>query len=126
MENIIVFIVLFILVYLAYEIFVLHNKKALNKMKEGRELSFLKRNYKLDYDKLDIKKVARFIALANSFILSFTTTLVCIINEWVKNFYLWLLICLVMSIVILIPLILILYNLIGKRLKKKQNDKGVI
>lgn len=120
MENIIIFGILFILVYLAYEIFIIHNKKALSKIKEGKELFFLKRNYKLDYEKLNMKKVVRVIALTNAFILSFTTTLVCLINDWVKNFYLWLIICLVMAIFILIPLILIIYNLIGKYLKKQQ------
>lgn len=122
MENIIIFVVLFILVYLMYELFVLHNKKALEKMKIGRELYFLKRNYKLDYDKLNMKYVARLIALTNAFILSFTTTVVSIINNWVNNFYLWLIICLIMAIVILIPLILIIYGLIGKHLKKKQGN----
>lgn len=119
MENIIMFIVLFIIVYLIYTLFVIHNKKALEKMKTGRELTYLKRLYHLDYDKLNMEYIARLLALMNAFILSLTTTIVTIINSWVNNFYLWLIICLLMSIVILIPLILIIYNIIGKHLKKK-------
>ena len=118
MIHIIIFIGLFIFAYCFYLIFVISNKKAIEKMKTGRELSFLKKMYNLDYDKLDIKKLVKTIALTNSFILALTTPLVTFLNEWIKNTYIWLLVCLVMALLLLIPLILITYHLIGTHYKK--------
>ena len=92
-------------------------------MKDGRELSFLKKNYNLNYDKLNLKSVVKAIALSNSFILAFTTTLVTFLNEWIKNVYIWLLVCMLMAVLLLIPLILMTYHLVGTHFKKQL--KGV-
>lgn len=123
MDNLIIFLALFIIVYLFYYLFVVLNKKMLEKMKTGRELTFLKNNYKLDYKKINIKSLVNVVALSNSFILAFTTTLVCLLNDWIKNFYLWLLACLLMSLLFLIPLIIVIYSLIGTYYSKKQKEK---
>ena len=100
MDNLIIFLALFIIVYSFYYLFVVLNKKMLEKMKTGKELTFLKNNYKLDYKKINIKSLVNVVALSNSFILAFTTTLVCLLNDWIKNFYLWLLACLLMSLLL--------------------------
>ena len=120
--NCVLFVCLFILVYLFYYLFVIRSKKAMTKLQDGKEMTFLNRNYHLDYTKLNPKKIANAIALANSFILSFTTVIVCILNDWIKNFYLWLLACMLMAFVILFPLIIILYHLIGSHFSKKQKE----
>ena len=122
MYNIIIFFVLFLLVYSFYYLFVIRSKKAMEKMKNGKEMLFLKNNYHLDYDKLEPKKVANLIVLTNSFIISFTTVIVCLLNEWIKNFYLFLVCSMFMAIVILFPLIIILYHFIGSHFKKKQKE----
>ena len=123
MDNLIIFLALFIIVYSFYYLFVVLNKKMLEKRKTGKELTFLKNNYKLDYKKLNIKSLVNVVALSNSFILAFTTTLVCLLNDWIKNFYLWLLACLLMSLLFLIPLIIVIYSLIGTYYSKKQKEK---
>ena len=120
--NIILFICLFLLVYLFYYLFVIRSKKAMNKLQEGKEMNFLKNNYHLDYDKINPKKIANLIALTNAFIVSFTTVIVCLLNDWIKNFYLWLIACMLMALVILFPLIIILYHLIGSHYNKKQKE----
>ena len=120
--NIILFISLFLIVYLMYYLFVIRSKKAMIKMQNGKEMLFLKRNYHLDYDKLDTKKVANSVALINSFIISFTTEVVCLLNSWISNFYLWLICSMFMAIVILFPLIIILYHLVGTHYNKKQKE----
>ena len=122
MYNIVIFVCLFLIVYLFYYIFVIRSEKALEKMHSGKEMIFLKNNYKLDYGKISIKKVVNSIALTNSFIISFTTVIVCLLNEWISNFYLWLLCCMFMAIVILFPLIIILYHFIGTHYRKKQKE----
>ncbi|MBR3523511.1 MAG: hypothetical protein IKN87_02370 [Bacilli bacterium] len=120
--NIILFISLFLIVYLMYYLFVIRSKKAMIKMQNGKEMLFLKRNYHLDYDKLDTKKVANSVALINAFIISFTTEVVCLLNSWISNFYLWLICSMFMAIVILFPLIIILYHLVGTYYNKKQKE----
>lgn len=122
MYNIVIFVCLFLIVYLFYYIFVIRSEKTLEKMHSGKEMVFLKNNYKLDYGKISIKKVVNSIALTNSFIISFTTVIVCLLNEWISNFYLWLLCCMFMAIVILFPLIIILYHFIGTHYRKKQKE----
>ncbi len=123
MEHVIMFIVLFILVYLFYLLFVINKKGALTKMKKGKEFTLLKHIYKLDYTKLNIKQIANKIAIANAFILSFMTTIVTLLNTWISNFYLWLIVSLVMAFILMIPLTLIIYSRIGSYYQKKQ--KGV-
>lgn len=120
--NLVLFISLFLIVYLLYYLFVLRSKKAMLKMQNGKEMLFLKRNYHLDYDKLDTKKVANLVALINAFIISFTTVAVCLLNSWISNFYLWLICSMLMAIVILFPLIIILYHLVGTYYNKKQKE----
>ena len=120
--NIILFVFLFLLVYSFYYLFVIRSKKAMKKMEDGKEMTFLKRNYHLDYSKLNTKRIANLIALINSFIISFTTVIVCLLNDWISNFYLWLVCCMLMAIVILFPLIIILYHLIGTHYNKKQKE----
>ena len=120
--NIILFISLFLIVYLMYYLFVIRSKKAMIKMQNGKEMLFLKRNYHLDYDKLDTKKVANSVALINAFIISFTTEVVCLLNSWISNLYLWLICSMFMAIVILFPLIIILYHLVGTYYNKKQKE----
>ena len=120
--NIILFISLFLIVYLMYYLFVIRSKKAMIKMQNGKEMLFLKRNYHLDYYKLDTKKVANSVALINAFIISFTTEVVCLLNSWISNFYLWLICSMFMAIVILFPLIIILYHLVGTYYNKKQKE----
>ena len=120
--NIIIFITLFIVVYLFYYLFVIRSKKAMDKMMDGKEMTLLKRNYHLDMDKINKHKIAHLIALTNSFIIAFTTVIVCLLNEWISNFYLWLVACLFMSLLILFPLIIILYHFIGSHFSKKQKE----
>lgn len=126
MKSIIIFIILFLIVYSFYFLFVVLNKKMLEKMKTGKELTFLKNNYKLDLNKINMKSIVNVIALSNSFIVSSTTTLVCFLNDWIENFYLWLLASLLMSLLVLIPLIIIIYSFIGTYYSKKQKkERGI-
>ena len=78
-------------------------------------VNYLTSVYKLDEKNLNINALAHIIALANAFIIA--TTFVIVTN--IKNFILMLLV----AIVILIPLLLLIYHIIGKCLKGR--DKNV-
>ena len=110
MKQILIFLILFLIIYLFYLIFVINRKKSLNKWKNGRELTFLKYRYKLDYNKINLKSLGNVIGLSNAFIIATTVTLISIFN----NFFIQMLV----GFITLIPLILIFYHLIGTHYSK--------
>jgi hypothetical protein len=120
MLELVIWLIMIGLIYLFYELFVIRKSKALENMKNGRELTLLKRKYKLDYNKLDIKKVVRLVGITNAFIISTIVTLVYLLQNWITNTLLWMLAVIGVGIILLIPSILIFYSMIGKSLARKQ------
>lgn len=123
MIEIIVWVVMLIFIYLFYELFVIRKEKALANMENGKELTLLKRKYKLDYEKLNMKKVVRLIGVTNAFIISTVVALVYLLQNWITNTLLWMITVIGVGIVLLIPMILIFYSMIGKYLLNKQGGK---
>ena len=112
MVYVLVFLFCFIIVYLCYYLVIVKREKGLEAFKNGKQLLFFKNAYKLDIKKLDIKKFANSLALANAFIIASTVTII----EFIDS----LIIKLAVGFVILIPLILITYYVLGKIYKKKE------
>ena len=113
MEFIIIFVVSFLVVYLLYVLTVITNKKNLEKFKTSNQVLLLVKKYNLKINDSNVKLVAHLIALANAFIIAFAITIV----EFVSNFILKILV----AFLVIVPLILILYNLIGKYMLKKES-----
>lgn len=112
MEKLIWFIIVFSVIYLFYFLFIICRKKKLEKFKTSVEVQFLVKKFKLNIDKINIKLLAHLIGLANAFIISTTFTIV----EFFDN----VIIKLMMAFVSLMFLILIIYSILGKTLKKKE------
>ena len=116
------FVLFFAICYVLYLFFVVFRKKV-NKFKAKKprvEESYLMGKYNIDFKKFKKKEYKKFlhvISLTNSFILSLTLIIVNI----VKSMFLKIL----LSIVVLIPLILISYMIIGKYYQKKGMIKDV-
>ncbi len=123
MLELLLWLGMFILIYLFYELFVIRKEKVLENMKDGKELSLLKKKYKLDYSKTNMKSLVRVIALSNAFIISTVVTLVCLLQKVISNFLLWMIAVLVIGMLLLIPFILIVYSKIGKFYQKKQGGE---
>jgi len=119
----ILWIVLIIIIYAFYEIFVIRKEKALENMKNGKELMLLKKKYKLNYNKLDIKKIARMVAITNAFIISTVVSIVCLLQNIITNTLLWMISVIGVGIILLIPMILFCYSLLGKHLIKIQEGR---
>lgn len=116
MKYVILFLSIFLVVYLIYIIFVVNRKKSLKKITNGKELTYLKYRYKLNYDKINIKSLAHAIALANAFIIAIVVTVISVF----RSFWLQMLAC----IVVLLPTILVIYHIIGKyyqNIQKRRN-----
>ncbi len=120
MKEIVIWLVMFILIYLFYEWFVIRKEKALENMKEGKELSLLARKYKLNYQKIDMKPLVRMIAVANAFIMATVVTIVSLLRNWIANLLLWACSVIAVGFLLLIPLILIIYGRIGRYYQNKQ------
>lgn len=123
MIELLLWLGMFVLIYLFYELFVIRKEKVLENMKEGKELSLLSKKYKLDYSKINMKSLVRLIALSNAFIISTVVAVVCLLQNWISNFFLWMIAVLVVGILLLIPFILIVYTGIGKYYQKKQGGE---
>ncbi len=123
MIELLLWLGMFVLIYLFYELFVIRKEKVLENMKEGKELSLLSKKYKLDYSKINMKSLVRLIALSNAFIISTVVAVVCLLQNWISNFFLWMIAVLVVGILLLIPFILIVYTRIGKYYQKKQGGE---
>ena len=116
------FLIFFILCYVMYLLFMVFRKKV-NKFKSKKprvEEAYLIGKYNIDFKKFKKKEYRKFlhiISLTNSFILSLTLIIVNIM----KSMFLKIL----LSVVILVPLIIISYMLIGKHYQKKGLIKDV-
>ena len=111
MVYLISFVIAFLIVYLFYFFTVILQKKKYDKFKKSNQVMYFINRYKLNVNKINIKKFIHIISLTNSLIIAiaFTATFL------VENILLQLLI----GLLVLIPLILISYSLIGNYLKKE-------
>lgn len=112
MKFIFIFIGCFLVIYLAYYLVIVRREKGIEAFKNGKQLLFFKNAYNLDIKKLDCRKFANSLALANAFIIATTVTVI----EFINSFMLKLLV----AFVILVPLILVVYYILGKVYKKKE------
>lgn len=119
MEFLLFFLVAFILIILFYYIFVIKKDNALNKMKTSKEVVLFCRLNKLDVNKLELKRLIKILSYTNAFIISLMGTFALVLNKYISNFYLWLIVSAIMVIIILIPFIILAYKFIGKKVKKE-------
>lgn len=113
MKFLIIFLISFLVVYLAYLLTVILNKKKLEKFKDSNQVLIFVKKYNLKITDSNVKALAHLVALSNAFIIALAITLV----ELVGNFILKILV----AFIVIIPLILIIYSLIGKYMKKKES-----
>ncbi|MCI9110791.1 MAG: hypothetical protein HFH47_03135 [Bacilli bacterium] len=112
MEKILVFLICFVIVYLVYFLVVVHRKKGLEAFKSGKQLLFFKNAYNLDTEHLNYKKFANSLSLVNAFIIATTVTVIEFFDSYIIK--------LGVGFVILIPLMLISYYILGNIYKKKE------
>ncbi|MFV0249614.1 MAG: hypothetical protein ACK5HP_01050 [Bacilli bacterium] len=112
MEELIFGLSTMIIVYLFYLFFVINKKSKFKEFKNNNYVTYLVKIYNLNVDKINMKLLANIIAITNSFIIGSTAVTV----GFVDNFLLKML----LAVVILIPLQLIMYHLIGKSYQREK------
>ena len=116
LEPIIIFFVVYLLVFLVYYFYICRKKKRKNqKSKRGfritSEMYYLITKFKLDEKSLDIKKLAKGVALINAFIIAFVSTV--LISLKMQT-----ILRLLIGFVLLFILIYACYEIYGNYLKK--------
>ena len=112
MDKIILFLLSFLFVYLIYLLTVISKIDKSDNFKNSKQVTFFKNAYKIDINKIDLKKFAHVVSLTNAFIISLTVTLIELFDK--------LIIKMMVGFVVLIPLILLCYKIIGKIYKSKE------
>jgi len=112
MKYLILFLISFFIIYLMYFLIVVRRDKGIEAFKTGKQVLFFKNAYNLDLNKLNYKKFANSLALVNAFIIAFTVTIIDLIDGYTMK--------LLVGFIILVPLILICYYVLGKIYKKKE------
>ena len=117
MEYLITFIFCFTIVYLIYSIVVVYRKKGFEKFKASKQLLFFETAYKIDFKKINLKKFAQSLAITNAFIIAFTCTIIEIFDNLILK--------MLVGFVILVPLMLLMYKILGTVYKKTEGKKDV-
>ena len=106
------FILLFSLFIIVYKVFLYKNKKDYSKLKKNDEIKIFIARYDLDMRKTNYKNVLNAIILINSFIISFSATLILNIDGMVMI----LLVCFVVVFI----LIYALFEIAGRYFKNRE------
>lgn len=120
MTYILFFIIIFLVLLLLFTIFY-RNRIGKNKGKKLSEVKYFVKKFKLDRNKMDLKKFYNGIALINSLIISFVSIFLMYMDiVWKFNYVLEL----IVGFILLFLLIYSLYEIYGNILKKKWRDKN--
>lgn len=111
LDELILFIMTFLLIYIIYELFLVRKAKKDKRRKKPVEVNYLIGKYNLDINKLNYKRLLNIISVVSAFDISLVVTIVSLLD----SFYLQLLI----GFVLIMLLILVSYDIVGRIYKKK-------
>ena len=111
LDELILFILTFLFVFVIYELFLIRKAKKDKRRKKPVEVNYLLGKYNLDLDKLNYKRLLNIISAVSAFDISLVVTIVSLLD----SFYLQLLI----GFVLIMLLIIVSYDILGKIYKKK-------
>ena len=117
MKYLISFLIAFILMFVIYLIFVVFNKKKVNKIFESYGAIFIKSRFKVTFKDANPKKFAWIMAVSDSFICAAAF----VIMTLIENIY----ISFIVAAITLIILIFGVYSIVGLIYKKKEGQKNV-
>ena len=111
MQEIILFILTFIFVFIIYELFIIRKAKRKNSKKKPIEVIFLTSKYKLDLNKIEYRKLLRIISIVSSLDISILVTIVILFDNTIVQ--------ILVAFIAIMPIVFISYGLIGKYYKKR-------
>ena len=108
MKEIFFYLLTFVIIFLFYLFFVILRKKKLEKFRDNMYVEYLAKVYKIDVERINIRSLALMISLINSFIVATTVFILGFIDN---------------AFVVLIPLQLLMYHIVGKIFSKRFKEE---
>lgn len=105
MQEIILFLMTFLFVFLIYQLFIVRGAKRKNSVKRPMEIRYLESRYKIDIKLVDYKRLLLVVSLVSSFDIAFLVSIVMMIHHYILE--------ILVAFVVVIPLILFSYHLVG-------------
>ena len=99
MEQVILFFMTYLCVFIVYYVFIVRKYKKRGK-KRPVEVTYLMNRYKLDLDKINMKKLLLTISLVSSFDISLIVTIVLLFDRYVLKFF--------VALILMFPIIIII------------------
>ena len=112
MEQIILFIMTYIVVFFIYQVFIVSKAKRRNSKKRPMEVNYLIKKYNIDINKLDYKNLLITISLVSSLDISIIVTVALLFDNYLLQ--------VIFIFLLVIPVIMISYSFIGKYYKKEE------
>ena len=112
MEQIILFIMTYIVVFFIYQVFIVSKAKRRNSKKRPMEVNYLIKKYNIDINKLDYKNFLMTISLVSSLDISIIVTVALLFDNYLLQ--------VIFIFLLVIPVIMISYSFIGKYYKKEE------
>lgn|SRR5574344_1013383 len=112
MNRIILFISCFIIIFLIYLLTVIIQTKKMDKFKNSNQVKYFTHKYGLKFKHITMKEFSVLISLTNSLIMSITVLVISYIPSFMWK--------LLFAFVLLVPLILIGYSILGTYISKKE------
>ena len=112
LDQILVFILTFLFVFIIYEAFLIKKCKKDKRRKKPVEVTYLINKYKLDINKVNYKKLLNTISIISALDISLAVSIISLL----KDFYLQL----AVGFVLIMALIVVSYDIVGKI----YNNKG--
>ena len=115
LEELILFLLCFLLVLLVYELFIVRKDKKNKSKKYPMEVKYLINRYHLNMRKVDYPQLLQIVALVSSFDIAFIVSVVMFVDN-----YLWQ----ILSVLILVlPVIFVSYHFVGSFYRKRGMTK---
>lgn len=111
MEQIVLFIMTYTVVFFVYQIFIVRKAKRKNSKKRPMEINYLIKKYNIDIEKVNYKNLLMLISLISSLDISIIVT----ISLLFDNYFLEIL----SAFILAIPIIMISYSFVGKYYSKR-------
>lgn len=112
MNYVIYFVLAFVLVYLFYLFTVILQKKKYDKFKKSNQVMYFVNRYKINPNQLNMKVFTNILGLTNALIIATAFIATFLVNNLILQ--------LLVGLIVLIPLMLFMYHIIGRYYQKKE------
>lgn len=117
MKEFILFLMTFIMIFIVYKVFIVRKYKKKDTKKQLPEVSYLINKYHIDLDKISYKRLLNIVSIVSSFDIALLVSLSLLAdNVFIE---------MIIALILVVPIILISYSLIGKYYKMKGLTKDV-